>query len=284
MRLPGWGAAIACVAGLLVLASWVPRSHATILVFDQMRELGVVVPTVSGNDVPQDYGDRVAASSQAVPGGLFTYGEAGEGFTPNLVVDYFSGVPVGIGVSLWQDSYGDLTNVVFGNQNSSVLSVRLTADAGFSALLYGFDLGGWNRADFTIGAVRVLGGSGALFSQSDVLVEGNLSGPGHTAFAFASPLSAGELLIEIDYSNLPGSQQDNIGIDNIRFGQSPPAPIPEPANWLMLVFGLCALSLLLNKNCRSGCAACGRRPHGPAPAASRTSGTPSPAGTSPGSR
>ena len=121
-----------CLIAASVLGVWASEARASILLFDQMRELGVVVPTVSGNDVPQDYGDRVAGSMQAVPGGLFTYGEAGEGFTPNLVVDYFSNVPFGSGVSLWQDSYGDLINVVFGNQNSNMMSVRLTADAGFS--------------------------------------------------------------------------------------------------------------------------------------------------------
>jgi hypothetical protein len=54
------------------------------------------------------------------------------------------------------------------------------------------------------------------------------------------------LLIEIDYSNLAGGQQDNIGIDNIRFGQNPPAtapPIPEPSTLLLGAGGLAAVAL-----------------------------------------
>ena len=240
-----------CLIAVSVLGVWASEARASILHFDQMRELGVVVPTVSGNDVPQDYGDRVAGSMQAVPGGLFTYGEAGEGFTPNLVVDYFSNVPFGSGVSLWQDSYGDLINVVFGNQNSNIMSVRLTADAGFSAVLYGFDLGGWRNADYTINAVRVLDRGTELFSQSDVLVEGDSTGPRHTTFAFATPLSGNDLLIEINYSNLPGNQQDNIGIDNVRFGQfpGPVAVVAEPSSMMLLGIGLSAL-LALPRRCR----------------------------------
>jgi hypothetical protein len=243
------GTTIAGVSALSVMAAWPTHSDASILIFDQMRALGVVVPTVSGNDVPQDYGDRVAGASQAVPGGIFTYGEAGEGFTPNVVVDYFVNVPSRHEVFLWQDGYGDLTNVVFGNQNTNSLNVRLTADAGFSALLYGFDLAGWPNADYTINAVRVLGGGATLFEQNDVLVEGDASGPRHTAFTFATPLSASELVIEIDYSNLPGGQQDNIGLDNIRFGQFPGAAavVPEASSLGLLAIGAGALWALTRR-------------------------------------
>ncbi len=171
------GRTAAFLVALSVMATWTTHSHATILEFDQMRALGAVVPIVSGNDVPQDYGDRVAGTFQAVPGGTFTYGEAGEGFTPNVVVEYVSSGPAGGNdVSLWQDSYGDLMNVVFGNQSSNTLNVRLTSDAGFNVLLHGFDLGGWPNTDYTINAVRVLDGGSELFSQSDVRVEGDSTG------------------------------------------------------------------------------------------------------------
>lgn len=62
------------------------------------------------------------------------------------------------------------------------------------------------------------------------------------AFDFANPLSAQQLLIEINFSNLARGMQDNIGIDNIRFGQTPPATIPIPsALWL---FGTGLLDLI----------------------------------------
>jgi hypothetical protein len=218
-----------CMAVAVLVIGASAELHASLLTFDQTLESGNVIPTISGRAVPQDYGDRVTGSPMDVNGGQFTYGESGEGFTPNVVVDYFAGsaVPNNPGVSVWQDLYGDLLNVIFGNQNSNTLNIRLIADPGFSVHLYHFDLAGWPNADYTIHAVRVLDASATLFSQSDVLVQGDFIGPRHTSFVFATPLSGSELLIEIDYSNLGGGQQDNIGIDNVRFGQSPP-PGPEP--------------------------------------------------------
>jgi hypothetical protein len=120
-------------------------SHATILEFDQIRESGTVIPTISGRAVEQDYGDRVDTSPMNVSGGQFTYGNDGEGFTPNVVVDYIagSGTPINPGVSLWTSQYGDLTNVLFGNNNSLSLNVEFSADTGFDVELYSFDLAGF---------------------------------------------------------------------------------------------------------------------------------------------
>jgi hypothetical protein len=215
--------------------------RATILTFDETRVSGAVIPTVSGNAVPQDYGDRVGGSPQTVPGGQFTYGNGGEGFTPNVTLDYsVAGFPSG-GVSLWQGGYGDLTNVLFGNQNSIALRVQLTADPGFDVQLYHFDLGGWPNADYMISSVRVLELGATLFSMSNVLIEGDLTGPRHTPFDFSVPLVGNQLLIEIDYNNLSGNQQDNIGIDNVRFGQNPLAtPIPEPSTGLLFSVAILA--------------------------------------------
>lgn len=235
--------------GLMIVPGclWLGSASATLLTFDQIRLSGNVVPTISGNALPQDYGDRVDAAAVNVSGGQFTYGNGGEGYTPNVLAEYFTGAatPINPGVSLWQDSYGDLVNVMFGNQNSATLNARLTADLGFQVLLYGFDLGGWPNTDYTINAVRIFDGATPLFSQSNVLVEGNLTGPRHTTFDFLAPLSGGDLLIQIDYSNLAGSQQDNIGIDNIRFGQNPPADtgpdpvsVPAPSTAFLLGLGL----------------------------------------------
>jgi hypothetical protein len=205
----------------------------------------LVVPTAAGAFAQQDYGDHVTGSPMDVLGGQFTYGDEGEGFTPNIVVDYFTDTTV----RLWTTEYGDLTNVLFGGAPLSgtgspgSLNVLLTAEAGYEAQLYHFDLGGWANSDYLIDGVSVSSGGTALFSQANVLVEGNFSGPRHTSFDFAAPLSAEQLLIQIDFSNVPGSRQDNIGIDNIRFGQTavstpPPVPVPAPASLWLLGAGL----------------------------------------------
>ena len=220
----------------ITLSIFAGESRATVLIFDQARDAvsgTIVEPTSPGANVPQDYGDRVTGSPMDVLGGQFTYGNEGEGFTPNIVVDYFSGG----NVALWTVQYGDLNNVMFSTANSNHMNVQLTADTGFDVLLYGFDLAGWPNADYTIDAVSVFSGGTTLFSQNNVVIEGDFTGPQHTSFDFASPLSGSQLLIEIDFNNITGGIQDNIGIDNIRFGQNPPPVIPEPISAVLFVVG-----------------------------------------------
>lgn len=236
----GWSGAIfiSCkvqsLLGALLVAAMLGGiagdAGATVLIFDQVRlGSGTVVPTAGGVStiVPQDYGDRVTGSPVAVAGGAFTYGNNGEGFTPNVVAEYSSANRA----ALWTVSYGDLVNVMFATVDigaaPSQMNVRLTADSGFEVVLYDFDLAGYPQADYMIDAVTVYGGVTPLFSQNNVLVEGDSTGPRHTSFTFATPLRGSEILIEIDFSNIAVGDQDNIGIDNIRFGQDPPEALPE---------------------------------------------------------
>ena len=254
-------------ATFLFAATCAIDGEATVLIFDQARNAtgAEVVEVSAGATVPQAYGDGVSGSPMNVSGGQFTYGEQGEGFTPNVVVDYFAGA--GGPVSLWTTAYGDLENVLYANATSGApgsLNLRLTADSGYEVLLYGFDLAGWSNADYTIDGVHVSGASGDLFSETDLLVQGNFDGPRHTTFDFATPLSANELLITIDFSNVAAGQQDNIGLDNIRFGQDPagvqdpdppgpPLGVPLPSAPLLLGAGLLGLTLVRRCQSRRSC-------------------------------
>jgi hypothetical protein len=244
------GALLAAIAvsGCFAVFAALPAqpAGATILLFDQQRDAAtqsIIGPTSSGGTLPGDYGDNVSGAVMAVTGGFFTYGNGGEGFTPDVTVEIFSdaATPTAPRAALWQTGYGDLINVVFGEGpgvgGAPGLNVRLSAAPGYSVDLYGFDLGGWNNADYSIAAVEILAGAGTLFSAADVLVEGNFVGPRHTTFAFDEPLSAPEILIRLDLSNLSSGVQDNIGIDSIRFGQTPPA-VPEPGTALLVLCGL----------------------------------------------
>jgi hypothetical protein len=209
----------------------------------------VVSVTGVGGAPPDDYGDRADGALVAVPGGFFSYGEAGEGFTPAVEADLFSSEasPTDRRVRIHGESgYGDLLNVLYGEGpsvgGSETLSVVLTADPGVVVDLHGFSLAGY-QADYTIAAVEVWDGATPLFSETDVLVEGDASGPGHTTFVFDPPLQAAELLLRLDVSNLALNLRDNVAIDDIRFGQIP-RPAPEPARALLLAVGL-ALGLAL---------------------------------------
>ncbi len=222
---------------------------ATVLTFDETRNSTgqLVVPVAAGSEVAFDYGDNVTGSPMKVPGGQYTYGNEGEGFTPNVDVDFFT--DSGSSVNIWTVQYGDLDNVILahvplsGVDSPQLLNISLTADSGYQVQLWHFDMAGWPMSDYTINSVSVLGNSGSLFAQSQVLIEGDANGPGHTAFDFASPLTAQQLTIQVEFSNMAGSIRDNIGIDNIRFGQAPPAVVPLPASMMLFSSGLLALLL-----------------------------------------
>jgi hypothetical protein len=232
-------------AAVGALAAAAGPAGATLLTFDWTRDSfsGAVTPTASPSDLPADYGDRVTGAAVAVPGGSFLYDERGEGYTPNVVVDISGGGATATDprVRLWVDSFGDLRNVVFGAPGSGFMEARLVADPGFEAVLHGFDLGGYPGSDWTIDSVQVLAGATVLYAQADALIEGNTAGARHTPFDFATPMVAPELTIRIDYSNLSTGRQDNIGLDNLRFGQTPPGatpPVPEPGTAWLLAAGL----------------------------------------------
>lgn len=232
--------------GLFAAAPPAP-AEATVLLFDQQRDAAtrsLVVPTMSGGSLPADYGDNVSAAAMLVPGGFFSYGDGGEGFTPDITVDIFSdaATPTNPGTSLFQTGYGDLVNVVFGDGpgiEGASLNVLLTAAPGHVVDLHAFDLAGFPNADYVIAGVEVRAGRSTLFSEADVLVQGDPVGPRHTTFAFARPLSAPEILLRVDVSNLNAKLQDNVGIDSIRFGQS----VPEPGTAMLLLCGLAVSAL-----------------------------------------
>lgn len=236
--------------GLLLALAGAPAA-ATILSFDWTRDSGVVVPTVSPSDLPEDYGDFVSGPSMAVPGGVFSYGEAGEGFTPDVALDIRAGgaTPTDPNVALWALSFGDLENVVFADPASGFMEVTLTANAGFEVALHGFDLAGYPSADWVINGITISSPTATLFSQSSVLVEGGAGTVRHTEFSFASPLVASQLVIRIDYANLTPSRQDNIGLDNLRFGQTPPR-VPEPGSAVQALGALLAVALLQRRKSR----------------------------------
>jgi hypothetical protein len=230
------GRATALALVFAVFAFAADSARATILLFDEGRDASTrthVVPAASGADTAADYGDNVTGAVVAVPGGFFTYGDGGEGFTPDVTVDLFTSnaTPTDPGARLWQAGYGDLVNVVFsdgpGIGGSPQLFVRLSAAPGFVVDLYGFDLAGFGQ-DYTIAGVSVTAGASTLYSAANVGIAGDASGAGHTSIAFGVPLSAQELLITVDVSNLATSIQDNVAIDNVRFGQTPPRSVPEP--------------------------------------------------------
>jgi len=194
-------------------------ASATILTFDQ--------GTVSNFEaVDSTYGDDVEATLEGTS--EFGYGVGAEGFTPNVQLSYGVATP-----ALWTTQYGDLTNILYHSANG-VLTVTFTADPGFLVQLYEFDAAVWPSptSDQTINAVRVSDGINTLFEELSATISGATS----TLFDFTggAPLTAPQLILTIDALNL-GAASDNIGIDNVRFGQ---IAIPEPSTLAIAALGL----------------------------------------------
>jgi hypothetical protein len=214
---------------LIALFAGVSNAGATVLTFD-------ITGATDGVTMPQGYGDRANSTTD----GAFSYG-AGGGFTPSVLVDYFS-PDAPIDLNFWTTGYSDLTNVVENEPDGEAgYTIRFTADPGFLVRLDSFDLGNFGGA-VTLPGLRVEDGKGnILFSMSNIFVADSTQP--HQDYDFAGGLFGSELNIIVDTTGL-GGNSDNIGLDNIQFGQD----VPEPSAYAMLALGGTMFWFLVARN------------------------------------
>jgi len=221
------------ILSTLLLHTALPAvADATVLLFNY--------DTFSGGSSPdQTYGDNVTA--ETMDGGA-TYG-SDYGFTPNVTVSY--GAP-GMSPGVWRSSYGDLTNVLFEDMDSTgILYVTFAADPGYSVCLHNMDIAGyWPTlmmyfADpVQIDSLSVVDGSNnnVLYHSTDV----DVSLYSHSTIDFGPGVTAETLVLIVDARNLY-TMNDEIGIDNIAFSQ-----VPEPSTYALLT-GLVVLALTIRR-------------------------------------
>jgi hypothetical protein len=214
LRVRGVGAAAAVACGALVGQA----AGATVLTFDGSG-LGPYAA------VPEAYGDRVTSMNDV--GNGFEYA-LGEGFTPNVVVDYLTAVPP---FTVFPSGYGDLVNVIMINNSEGFGEVVLTPDPGFSVTLHSFDVavyaGGPTPTD---NRVRVLSAAGdVLFDSGDFLLALN----SHQTFP-TGPITSTTALRIINTSNGGTAGFNALGLDNVSFSQ---AAVPEPGTVALLACG-----------------------------------------------
>jgi hypothetical protein len=223
-------------------AAFMPAAaSATVLTFD------VAGGVTNSASLPQAYGDFVAGSPQAG----HSYGVGAEGFTPNVEVTYGDGA--GEQPNVWTTSYGDLTNIYFNDLGSdTTLTTTFTAAAGYLVDLYSFDLASFVDAGQTIQGflVRDVGADSVLFSQGSTFI----TGASHYSATFATPLSANTLQVVVNLAGL-NTTSDDIGMDNIRFGQrlapADPPGVPEPATWALMLAGFFGAGAMLRDRRRT---------------------------------
>ncbi len=186
---------------------------ATVLTFE-----GLGLPQPPEYDpVPSNYGDATDPTCD-MSGCCDAAGcyDEGAGFTPNVTVEYrtvdaSSGDQLQPQLLYWDTNYGDLVDVALPAQNGALGEVALVPEPGYRVILYGFDLGGWDRTDRANQTVRVLDADGnVLGSFGPMTVEGDTT---HTHVAPATPIvSATPVRIQFGPSWYTG-------IDNVSFAQ-----------------------------------------------------------------
>jgi hypothetical protein len=219
------------------LAAAPVAAQATVLTFD-------VAGGVSDHaNLAGTYGDRVSVSPDGLGHG---YGFGPEGATPNVVLDYGA---AGEDIALWTTSYGDLVNVAINDADSdTTFTVTLTADTGYLVDFYGFDLASFVSAGQTLAGFAVRDGDANLLARQGSVA---ISGATHNSFDYATPLSANRIQLVLNLSGLGGAS-DDIGLDNLRFGQhAAVASVPEPASWALMILGSGAAGTVLRRRRRA---------------------------------
>jgi hypothetical protein len=236
-------ALLACSALLLAATG-----RASILTFDNCgtSATSAVQTSCFGGPVNQNYGDRVTGPN-ADAAGVSTersYGENGEGYTPNVLTGYSTGLGWGLGFST-------LTNVLYMPVNvlsnpNNVLDITFTADPGFQARLLGFSLGAFFDTFSQPSITSYTGVSLSVFDQSNTTLFSqsyNLDANTINQAINVTGTNGGSLTLRLNLSNLVYNpdigrfDREYVGIDNIRFAQQsvqPDGEIPEPSTFVLV--------------------------------------------------
>ena len=256
-------------AGLLAAMLAAIPAHATVLTFNACG--GGAGTAVEGNrcryaTINPLYGDNVTGPS--MNGGRMQYGESGEGWTPNVSVDYG---PDSSAIRGWDNNYAGLWTVLWTEDRSGQLTLRMTAEPGYQVAFFGLRIGGYifNQGPWplVIGSLALTdSGGGTPWSASNVPITQD----GPYSIWFGTPLlsaAGGWIEFQMDVRNLPtgNANRESIGIDLVQFGQivagstqtltatqyrDAAAAVPEPGTMPLLLLGMAAIGCLARRRVR----------------------------------
>ncbi len=188
--------------------------NATVLTFD-------VDGLPNGHILSNDYGDRVSCSKM----GVFHYGLE-SGITPNITVSYAGDHAGSLFPTFWTTDYNDLRNVIENESDGDTgYQVIFQADPNTLVQLESVDVGNWG-GQVSVPEIRVTDGQGTILFQMTNIILPASSIKQHVHLQMPSNVRGSRLVLRVDTTNLGGAS-DNIGLDNIRFSQDPPAPRPS---------------------------------------------------------
>jgi len=198
--------------GFAVSAASPGIAATTLLNFNPAFACGVTCS--AGTPISQSYGDAVDVD--------ITYSaRTGIGSTPTQGT-----------VNYWPTNYNELIGVAYAGINSSaVIEIRMQVLGNNKLTLNQFWLGSW------LSLVRPVALSLFDLNYNPLMATANLLvGPQAIEVNFSFPATTTGLILQI------GPDGFNGGIDNLSFTT---APVPEPANWAMLIagFGLCGAAM-----------------------------------------
>ena len=163
--------------------------------------------------MPQDYGDNVTGTNM----GAYSYGEAGEGFTPNVTVEY---IGVGDGLHYWHNSYGDLIGVLENEDDGERWTiVHFEAETAHQVTLHSLDMGIYGTGLIPIDSMTITNESGAvLFQRNNMAIDGSTSS--HTNINFGAGTGQSlTLILDLQTAAATGDN-DSIGLDNMIISES----------------------------------------------------------------
>jgi hypothetical protein len=136
----------------------------------------------------------------------------------------------------WTTGYGDLSKAVYGPGAGATMSLTLSASSGYQVLLKSFDLADYNQFN-SLATITVSVDGGAA---SAVPGSGNAIVGGSSHNSFTGLTYVGNSSITLSITETDGNPGQDLGLDNIVYGQQA-VVVPEPAALSLMGLGVLGL-------------------------------------------